>query len=124
MAEGSLAVFPQQRLGSADDGMKLASARHKEAAWHDTLAYAGLSVSAVGHREGEDPGVIVYVSKGSARALKPVPKELDGIPVTIRKIGLISISPDKAGKVTGEQMVYKDCRTKPLTRWEPKTATS
>jgi hypothetical protein len=107
MAEGNLAVFPQQRLASVDDGMKFASSKHKEAAWQETLAYAGLAVSAVSHRDGGRPGVIIYVSKASARALKALPKEIDGVPVTIRKIGLISISPDKASKVTGEQRVYK-----------------
>lgn len=107
MAEGSLAIFPQQRLGSADDGMRFASAKNKETAWHETYAYAGLAVSAVGHHDGETPGVIIYVSKASATALKSVPKEIDGVAVTIRKIGLISISPDKAAKATGEPRVYK-----------------
>lgn len=107
MAEGSLAVLPQQRIGSTSDGMQLASARHKEEAWDATLAYAMLAVSAVGHQEGKaNGGVVVYISKGSAKALKAVPKEIDGVPIVIRKVGLISINPAQAGKYSGEPKIY------------------
>ena len=108
MAEGSLAVLPQQRIGSADEGMRLASSRQKPAVWDETMAYAKLTVSAVGHQEGKvGGGVVVYVSKGSAKALKGLPAELDGVSITIRKAGLISISPGAMGKVTGDPNVYK-----------------
>ena len=107
MAEGSLAVLSQQRIGSADEGMQLASARHKEKIWEDTQAYAPLAVSAVGHQDGkEGGGVVLYVSKGSAKALKAFPKEIDGVPIMIRNVGLISINPSQVGKFAGEPKVY------------------
>ena len=42
MAQGNLAVAPQ-RLGSAEDGLQLAAARHKTEVWEETSAFSGLA---------------------------------------------------------------------------------
>lgn len=106
MAQGSMAACPRMQLASEEEGRLLAARRHKVGAWTETKAFAGLAVSAVGHGTGDDAGVIVYVSKGSAKALRSVPEEIDGVPITVRKIGLITINPERAGKVTGDPKVY------------------
>ena len=107
LAEGCLSVMPQQRLGSDADGMRLASSRNKADLWPQTLAFSGLAVQAVGHGNGPSgPEVVIYVSKSSARALRGLPEEMDGVPISVRKAGLISVSPDRASRVTGEPKVY------------------
>src|SRR5436189_4710585 len=106
MAEGSISVVPQ-RLGSAEEGMQLAAAKNKPALWKETEAFAGVAVQAVGHEEGrEKPGVVVYATKGSARAFKSLPKAIDDVPVGVKNIGLVSVHPDKPAKATGEPNVY------------------
>ena len=60
-------MVPHAR-GSVDEGLQLAAARHKRDAWEETCEFSGLAVQAVGYEEGkEDAGVVVYVTKGSAR---------------------------------------------------------
>jgi hypothetical protein len=106
MLQGNLAVAPQ-KLGSAEDGLQLASAKHKEQAWEATYAFSGLAVQAVGYEEGkEDPGVVVYVTKGSAKALMRFPRELDGVSVEIMRIGLVSVRPDQAGNPSREPGIF------------------
>ncbi len=98
MAQGNLTANPQ-RLGYVEEGMQLASAPQKRELWEQTLAFAGLAVHAVGYEEGkEEPGVVVYVTKGSSRFLKRFPTAIDDVPVEIEKVGLISVRPDLAGK--------------------------
>jgi hypothetical protein len=105
LAEGSIAVMPQQRMGSDADGMHLASSKHKPDLWPQTAPFSGLAVQAVGHGVGpEGPVVVIYISKG--RAVKGLPEEMDGVPIVVRSAKLISVSPERASKVTGEKKVY------------------
>ena len=106
MAQGNLTVVPQ-RLGSIEEGMQLVGSQNKKEVWEETLAFSGLAVQAVGHEEGkENPGVVVYVTKGSTRALRRFPKTVDDVSVEIMKIGLVSVRPDQAGKPTREPGIY------------------
>jgi hypothetical protein len=106
MAQGNLAVAPQ-RLGSAEDGLQLAAARHKTEVWEETSAFSGLAVQAVGYEEGkENPGVVVYVTKGSAKALRRFPRAIDDVSVEIVKVGLVSVRPDQAGKPSREPGIF------------------
>src|SRR4051812_41672636 len=96
MAEGRMAVV-QQPIGSVDDAVQLAASRHKPLVWEQTAAFSGLSVQAVGVEEGKDePGVVIYAAKGAAKAFKILPKEIDGVKVSVRRIGLVSVNPDQA----------------------------
>jgi hypothetical protein len=106
MAQGNLTVIPQ-RLGYVEEGMHLASASHKREIWEQTCAFAGLAVQAVGYEEGkDDPGVTVYVTKGSAGELKRFPDTIVDVSVKIVKVGLISVRPDQAAKPTREPRIY------------------
>jgi hypothetical protein len=106
MAEGSLAVVPQ-RLGSSAEGMQLAAAKNKTNLWEETRPFSKLAVQAVGVRPGaDDQGVVVYVSKGTARLLKSLPKEIEDVPIIVRKIGLVSIRAEQVNKAMWEPNVF------------------
>ncbi len=106
LAQGNLSVVPQ-RIGSPDDAMQFAASRQKKEIWDETAPFTGLAVQAVGIEEGKDnPGVVVYVVKGSTRDLKRFPKTIDGVPVQLLKIGLVSLRPDQAGKATREPNAF------------------
>jgi hypothetical protein len=108
LADGALAAIPYS-LASADEGFQLAAAKRRPDLWEETHAFAGLAVQGVGYEEGkEKPGVVVYVTKGAARELRRFPKEIDGVPIEVRKIGLVSIRPEqtKPGKATREPNIY------------------
>jgi hypothetical protein len=71
-------------------------------------AFAGLEVQAVGHEVGiPDPRVFVYLTRGSAKAIKGVPREIGGVSIVARKIGNVVVRPDAAATVTNQGHYYE-----------------
>lgn len=63
--------------------------------------FAGLAVQSVGFTKGADTqSVVIYVTRGSAKALKALPNEVDGIPVTAHVMGKLRVGPAPAGATT------------------------
>ena len=70
--------------------------------------FAGLAVQSVGYTPGlNKEGVIIYVSKGSAKALKALPNELDGVPVTAHVMGKLKAGPIAAMSTMGHSHFFE-----------------
>jgi hypothetical protein len=64
-------------------------------------SFAGLAVQSVGFEEGTaEPAVHIYLTHGSARLIKSLPKEVEGVPVRTHKMGAITIRPEQASTAT------------------------
>jgi hypothetical protein len=115
MAEGKIQAS-SHRIGSLDDGLQLAAAKDKEGAWEETGAFSKLVVTSVGVREGKyglgpeeiaKPEVVILAAgKPTARFLKSLPKEIDGVAITVSASTQIGISPDQAIGDTTDPKVY------------------
>jgi hypothetical protein len=108
LANGKIAGSTEHH-GSIEEGFQLACAHNKEEAWAKTEPFTAVTILAVGSREGKygknpgeaaKPEVVVCINKGSARQMKALPKEIDGVPVSLMKTTLIGISPDQATDIT------------------------
>lgn len=72
------------------------------------VEYGGLAVQAVGYEEGtENPKVHVYLTHGSARNIKALPKDIGGTAIAVHRVGAISVRPDAAGKATNRGHVFE-----------------
>ncbi|HEY8751025.1 MAG TPA: hypothetical protein VIM11_23775 [Tepidisphaeraceae bacterium] len=70
--------------------------------------FAGLSVQSVGYTAGaSDEHVVVYVTRGSSKALKDVPKEVEGVQIETRVMGKLRVSPAPAMAATGMSYFYE-----------------
>ena len=59
--------------------------------------FAGLAVQSVGYTKGaERESVVIYVTRGSQKALKALPNEVGGVPVAARVIGKLRVGPAPA----------------------------
>lgn len=64
--------------------------------------FAGLAVQSVGFTPGlEEERVIVYVTKGSQKALKSIPHEVEGVPVSAYVMGKLKAGPAPAMSSSG-----------------------
>jgi hypothetical protein len=60
--------------------------------------FAGLAVHSVGYTEGAEPEkVVIYVTRGSKRALRALPQEIEGTEVDINVIGKLKAAPASYG---------------------------
>ncbi len=88
--------------------MQLAAIQNAQPLWDASEAYVGMEVQAVGFEHGkENPGVVIYATKGSARDFRKLPVEVNGVSVTIRKIGGVNIKPELAHGNTGQPHVFE-----------------
>jgi hypothetical protein len=59
--------------------------------------FAGLAVQSVGYTDGgETEAVVIYVTKGSKRALKSLPDSVEGVPVITEVMGRLKAGPSAA----------------------------
>jgi hypothetical protein len=71
-------------------------------------AFGGLLVEAVGFEVGVDnPSVYIYLTRGTNKAIRSLPKEVSGVKVSIQKMGPISIRPDSASSVTNVGHIFE-----------------
>jgi len=64
--------------------------------------FSGLAVHSVGYTPGaETEAVIIYVTRGARKALRALPDEVEGVPVTAHVMGKIQASPMPAMAVRG-----------------------
>jgi hypothetical protein len=93
------------RTGQPGSGMKLAGTQ--KAIWEETAGFDDVAVQAVGHEVGVDePKVVIYATKGSDRAFKKLPQELNGVEVRVRKIGPVTIKPELASGTSGQGQMF------------------
>ena len=70
--------------------------------------FAGLAVQAVGCEEGVDnPKVHIYLTRASAKLLKSVPAEIEGVPVRAHKMGPIIVRPEAAASATNHGYLFE-----------------
>jgi hypothetical protein len=63
--------------------------------------FGGLAVQSVGFEDGvKEPKVHIYLTRGSSRLIKSLPDDIDGVPVRIHKMGLITVRPEAASAAT------------------------
>ncbi|MDR1482603.1 MAG: S1 family peptidase [Synergistaceae bacterium] len=70
--------------------------------------FAKMAFQAIGYEEGIENGGVVYVysSKGSQKALAKVEKEVDEVPIRLRKLSPLSINPEQSLKSTNRPNVF------------------
>lgn len=115
MAEGRITA--SKPIGSLQDGLQLASAKNKASAWNETEAFSPLSVMSIGVREGKQdqedgqksaPEVVIFATgRPTARLLKALPREIDGISIVVARSTGIGINPDQALGDTTDPKLYQ-----------------
>ncbi len=70
--------------------------------------FSGLHVQSVGFTSGaQDEKVIIYVSRGSRKALASIAEEVDGVPVEAKVLGKLKASPAPAMSAGGSSHLYE-----------------
>ena len=85
-----------------------AAATTADEARRDAAAFGAISVQAVGFEQGtEEPAVHIYLTRGSNRLIKSLPKEVDGVRVRVHQMGAINVRPEQAGASTNLGHVFE-----------------
>jgi hypothetical protein len=64
-------------------------------------AFGNLAVQSVGFDEGiPEPSVHIYLTQGSAKLIKSLPKEVDGVGIAAHRMGKLLIKPEAAATGT------------------------
>jgi hypothetical protein len=67
-----------------------------------------LAVQSVGFEEGPDnPKVHIYLTRGSAKLIKSIATEIDGVPIRAHKMGAITVRPDSAATATNRGYLFE-----------------
>jgi hypothetical protein len=70
--------------------------------------FGGLAVQSVGFEQGiDEPKVHIYLTRGSARLIRSLPGEIDGVAVQVHKMGPITVRPDAAGSATNRGHLFE-----------------
>ena len=116
VARELLDIFSQRNMMSTTcrpfdvgNGLTPASMRAGVTEWVDNdAAFAGIAVQCVGYEPDiEDGKVYIYTSKGSMRALNKLQREIDGVPIILRKISPIAVNPDHIDKRANQPNIYR-----------------
>jgi hypothetical protein len=71
-------------------------------------AFASLAVQSVGFEEGvEDPKVHIYLTRGSSKLIRSLPREIDGVPIRAHKMGNITVRPEAAAAATNRGYLFE-----------------
>ena len=112
-AELSYGFFGQGRYGASIGPIEVpgiinaasTTPQHARAA---ALGFGAISVQAVGFEEGNDDSAVhVYLTHGTARQIKGLPQEVDGVKVRTHKMGPINVRPELAGAVTNQGNIFE-----------------
>jgi hypothetical protein len=70
--------------------------------------FADIACQAIGYKEGDagNGAVYVYASKGKAAVLSKIDKEIDGVPIKIRKPAPLLINPEQSQLKTNPPHIY------------------
>jgi hypothetical protein len=70
--------------------------------------FSGLAVQSVGFEEGsKEPAVHIYLTRGAARQMKALPREIDGVPIKIHKMGPVSVRPEAMAGSTNRANIFE-----------------
>jgi hypothetical protein len=70
--------------------------------------FGGLAVQSVGAEDGvPDPKVHIYLTKGSARLIKSLPDEFEGVSIRVHKMGAITVRPEAAANTTHHGLLFQ-----------------
>jgi hypothetical protein len=70
--------------------------------------FGGLAVQSVGFEEGvDDPKVHIYLTRASARLVKSLPEEIEGISLRAHRMGPVSVRPESAAAATNRGNFYE-----------------
>lgn len=73
-----------------------------------TEAFGSVAVQSVGCEDGvDDPGVYIYLTRGSLRQIKSLPEEISGIPIVAQRMGPISVKPETASTTTNRAHLFE-----------------
>lgn len=109
LAEGRYASMPSPVAGAIPAGVQPASARDVFLMGED--GFEGLSIQSVGYEEGNDANVVhVYVTRGSASALKKISVAQGDINILATKMGEVRVRPEMAAAsaMHGNLFVYRN----------------
>lgn len=94
--------------GISGHGFMPAGADAIEEYFDDDHGFSGLAVHSVGFTEGADEEqVIIYVVKGSRKALRALPEEVEGVGVTAQVMGKLRAGPRAAAAVQGPSHFFQ-----------------
>lgn len=96
------------RFGAEVSGASASSLNIKNEYAEFDLGLAGLAVQSVGYTKGaEEESVVVYVTKGSQKALKAISRPMQGIDVVVKNVGKLKASPAPASSVMGNSYFFE-----------------
>lgn len=108
LEHGNYALATPMNLKSLHSIMPAATANPVFGDFFDEGGFAGLAVQSVGYEEGaREPKVHIYVTKGSAKAFKSLPKEQDGVEIQVNKMGKLVVRPEQASSATNQGNVFE-----------------
>lgn len=103
----SAAIGPVEIPRLAQLGAAAADIDLEEKTEHPDV-FAALAVQSVGHEEGvADPRVHIYLTRGSAKLIRTMPIELDGVPVRTHKMGAITVRPEAVASATNRGHLFE-----------------
>ena len=93
---------------STELGPTAAASYEREPYIHTPSEFAELQVQSVGFEEGtDDPAVHLYLTRGTARLIRSLPKSIEGVRLVIQKMGPVTVRPDAAVTVTNRGNLYE-----------------
>jgi hypothetical protein len=70
--------------------------------------FGSIAVQSVGFEEGpENPKVHIYLTRGSARLIKSLPIEVDGVSIATHRMGEITVRPEAAASATNQGHLFE-----------------
>ena len=70
--------------------------------------FPSVAVQSVGFEEGpQNPAVHIYLTKGSAKTIKALPKLVEGVPVRAHKMGNVVVRPDAAASASNHGHLFE-----------------
>jgi hypothetical protein len=94
--------------GPVDLGHGVAASAAAASYVEATAGFAGLAVQSVGVEQGVNtPMIHLYLTHGTQRQLRELPKEVGGVQVRPHKIGAINVRPDAANRVKSKAFVFE-----------------
>ncbi|BBK41292.1 hypothetical protein STVA_13120 [Allostella vacuolata] len=71
-------------------------------------AFGSIAVQSVGFEQGiDDPKVHVYLTRGSSKLIRSLPKTVEGVPIVAHQMGTVVVRPEAAASATNQGHLFE-----------------
>lgn len=96
LAEGNYFSMPSS-IGLGIAGLQPSTTQSSYIFGEEDAGFSGLSIQSVGYEHGNQNELVhIYVTRGSAGALKKLAREINGVKVQVNKMGEVKVRPEMA----------------------------